>query len=149
MGACLIAGLLAGAAGCGSSLKPGATTPKLVGGGSASELPVHPVVWSACAMASTLQCGTVTVPVDYRHPRAAAISIAVTRARATGPADPHRTLVFNPGGPGESGNQILPVLLGLVPVAVRRSFDIVSFDPRGPAPVSRSTAAPLRRRRPA
>ncbi len=42
------------------------------------------------------------------------------------------TLVFNPGGPGESGNQILPV--ELQPAARRPSasaFDVVSFDPRG------------------
>ncbi len=78
-----------------------------------------------------LQCGTVSVPVDYRDPAAGSIPLAVTRAPATGTAGPHPSLVFNPGGPGESGNQILPVVLGLVPPAVRRSFDLVSFDPRG------------------
>ncbi len=39
--------------------------------------------------------------------------------------------MFNPGGPGESGNQILPVVLARFPPSVRQSFDIVSFDPRG------------------
>lgn len=39
--------------------------------------------------------------------------------------------MVNPGGPGKSGNQVLPVALGLLPAAVRRSFDVVSFDPRG------------------
>ncbi|MGH9081188.1 MAG: alpha/beta hydrolase [Acidimicrobiales bacterium] len=73
----------------------------------------------------------MVVPVDYRHPTAASLSLAVTRAPATGTGPSQGTLVFNPGGPGESGNQILPVVIGLVPPAVRRSFDIVSFDPRG------------------
>jgi len=41
------------------------------------------------------------------------------------------TLLVNPGGPGESGNQILPVLLPLLPPAVRSVSDVVSFDPRG------------------
>jgi pimeloyl-ACP methyl ester carboxylesterase len=73
----------------------------------------------------------VSVPVDYRHPAAATLSLAVTRASATGVASRQGTLVFNPGGPGESGNQILPAVLDRLPPAVRQSFDIVSFDPRG------------------
>ena len=40
------------------------------------------------------------------------------------------TIVFNPGGPGESGNQILPIALQSFPLAVRQHFNIVSFDPR-------------------
>jgi pimeloyl-ACP methyl ester carboxylesterase len=48
-------------------------------------------------------------------------------------------LFVNPGGPGESGNQILPVIAGLLPAAIRRHFDIVSFDPRGTG-----ASAPLR-----
>jgi pimeloyl-ACP methyl ester carboxylesterase len=71
------------------------------------------------------------VPVDYRHPHRASIAIAVTRAPALDPSGPHGTLVFNPGGPGESGNQILPVALSLLPPAIRQDFDIVTFDPRG------------------
>ncbi len=128
VGACLVAALVAGAAGCagpspaavtGNTLQPVVPVP-----------PPHPLVWSACAPGSTLQCGTVAVPVDYRHPGGPSISLAVTREPATG-TGPHRTLVFNPGGPGESGNQILPVVLGLLPPEVRRSFDVVTFDPRG------------------
>ena len=75
--------------------------------------------------------------------------MAVTAAPATGRTRPAPELVFNPGGPGESGNQILPVLVARFPPSVRQSFDIVSFDPVAPAPVSRSTAAPPRRRQPA
>ncbi len=57
--------------------------------------------------------------------------MSVTEAPALDTADPDGTLVFNPGGPGESGNQILPVVLSLFPASVRRDYDIVSFDPRG------------------
>ena len=39
--------------------------------------------------------------------------------------------MINPGGPGESGLQILPVVLPLLPAAVRAASDVVSFDPRG------------------
>jgi pimeloyl-ACP methyl ester carboxylesterase len=92
--------------------------------------PPAPVVWSTCASDATIQCGTVPVPIDYRHPADGMLVVAITRAAALG-TDPIGTLLFNPGGPGESGNQILPVLLGLFPAAIRQSFNIVSFDPRG------------------
>ncbi len=90
-----------------------------------------PVVWSPCSAGSTLQCGTVSVPVDYRNPNGPSILLALKRAPSLNPADPDGTLVFNPGGPGESGDQILPVALLGFPAAVRQDFDIVTFDPRG------------------
>jgi pimeloyl-ACP methyl ester carboxylesterase len=88
-------------------------------------------VWSACPANPTLQCGTVSVPVDYQHPHAASIALSVTRAPALDATGSNGTLVFNPGGPGESGNQILPVALQNLPPAIRQHFNIVSFDPRG------------------
>jgi pimeloyl-ACP methyl ester carboxylesterase len=97
-----------------------------------SSLPPPPaVVWTSCPHSTTLQCGSVPVPVDYRHPQGATITLAIERAPALGPGATRGTLLFNPGGPGESGNQILPVALALFPAAIRRSFNIVSFDPRG------------------
>jgi pimeloyl-ACP methyl ester carboxylesterase len=73
----------------------------------------------------------VTVPLDYSHPTAATLSIAVNRSPATGGTATAGTLLVNPGGPGQSGNQILPVLLPLLPPDVRAVSDVVSFDPRG------------------
>jgi len=87
-------------------------------------------VWSPCPSSASLQCGTVEVPVDYRQPNGRTLAIAVSRAPALD--QPARgTLFFNPGGPGESGNEILPVALALAPTAIRAHFDIVTFDPRG------------------
>jgi pimeloyl-ACP methyl ester carboxylesterase len=93
--------------------------------------PPQPVVWSLCPQQTTIQCGSVSVPVDYRHPADGSITVALNRAPALDGSDPRGTLVFNPGGPGESGNQILPVALTLLPSSIRQTFDIVSFDPRG------------------
>ena len=90
-----------------------------------------PVRFTPCPTQPTLQCGTVPVPQDYRHPAAATLSIAVTRAPAPDGSATGGTLLVNPGGPGESGNQILPVLLPLLPPSVRSVSDVVSFDPRG------------------
>jgi pimeloyl-ACP methyl ester carboxylesterase len=73
----------------------------------------------------------VPVPLDYADPSAGTLQIAVTRIAATGGRATNGTLVMNPGGPGESGNQILPVEYPLLPPEVRSSMDVVSFDPRG------------------
>jgi pimeloyl-ACP methyl ester carboxylesterase len=69
--------------------------------------------------------------LDYAHPSEGTLSIAVSRAPATGGDPGAGVLLVNPGGPGESGNQILPEELPSFPAAVRAATDIVSFDPRG------------------
>lgn len=89
------------------------------------------VVWSRCVADTALQCGAVVVPVDYSHPDAGSITIAVARAPALDSSASNGTLIFNPGGPGESANQILPIVLHMVPLSIRQHFNIVSFDPRG------------------
>lgn len=128
------------AASCSSSststlhASPSAST-ATVPGTSPAEVPnvtpPAPMSWAVCPTQPTLQCGTVSVPLDYSHPTAATIAIAVTRAPANGGTATAGTLLVNPGGPGESGNQILPVLLPLLPPDVRAASDVVSFDPRG------------------
>jgi pimeloyl-ACP methyl ester carboxylesterase len=102
----------------------------------AAPLPVRlpapsPVTWTPCSSDHAIQCGTVSVPIDYRHPADGSLDLAVTRAPSLDGFDRDGTLLFNPGGPGESGNQILPVLLDFFPAAVRQEYNIVSFDPRG------------------
>jgi len=93
--------------------------------------PVEPIAWKPCPADVTIQCGTVLVPVDYLHPLRMSISLAVTQVRSLDASDPGGALVFNPGGPGESGNQILPVLVDRFPAAIHQRFDLVTFDPRG------------------
>jgi pimeloyl-ACP methyl ester carboxylesterase len=119
-----------GGAATGSGGSPGTTT-LTTAPPPASLRPAGPIAWSTCPSGPTLRCGTVSVPVDYLHPAVASIPVAVTRAPALDASAQAGTLVFNPGGPGESGNQILPVALGLLPTAIRQRFNIVSFDPRG------------------
>lgn len=90
--------------------------------------PVAPVVWTPCG---ALQCGSVTVPLDYSHPDGATIQIAVARHPAEVPAERIGSLVINPGGPGGSGINDLPNELSALAPEVLDRFDIVSFDPRG------------------
>ena len=127
------------AAACGSSGSSGpAGTPgpsTAHGPATAAALPAlappPPVTWSACPAHAGVECGTVPVPLDYTHPAAGELQIAVSRIPAASGAATDGTLVVNPGGPGESGNQILPIEYPLLPAAVRASMDVVSFDPRG------------------
>jgi pimeloyl-ACP methyl ester carboxylesterase len=103
------------------------------GAGAATSRPAPPapLAWTTCTVDHALQCGTVRVPLRYDDPRGAWLSVAVTRAPALDPSRRIGTLFFNPGGPGESGLELLPVVLGAFPAQVRQRFDIVSFDPRG------------------
>jgi pimeloyl-ACP methyl ester carboxylesterase len=104
--------------------------------GTASAAPVSrqvaprvPVLdWSACD--SGFQCATARVPLDYRHPDAAMISIAVIRHLATDPTRRLGTMFVNLGGPME---QIEPFVSGFtaIPGELRARYDIIGFDPRG------------------
>ncbi|MFD7816700.1 alpha/beta hydrolase [Streptomyces sp. NPDC059785] len=89
------------------------------------------VGWSACAgmeMPEDMQCGKVTVPLDYAHPGRGTLDVALARYRATG----HKrgSVLLNFGGPGGSGIAQLAVggkdFMGLTD-----NYDVVTFDPRG------------------
>jgi pimeloyl-ACP methyl ester carboxylesterase len=90
-------------------------------------LPVDPVV----------QCGKLRVPVDWSNPRGATFDLAVARRPARKPAERVGTLVFGPGGPGDSG--VERIRRGnRFSAEILDRFDTVSFDPRG---VARSGSA--------
>lgn len=120
---------------------------------AAAPPPPPPVAWHPCPTEAGYRCGSVPVPLDHAHPRGPTIRLAVIEKPATGPGAHHGILLFNPGGPGESGVQILPVLAALVPPAVAAHFDLVSFDERGtgasdpvtcgPSPAAAAAVDPL------
>jgi pimeloyl-ACP methyl ester carboxylesterase len=104
-----------------------------------SSLPVAPVQWTTCG---DLQCGSVTVPLDYDHPGRGTIQIAVARHPTEVPSERIGSIVINPGGPGGSGINDLPNELSVLTPGLLDRFDIVSFDPRGverSSPVTCST----------
>jgi pimeloyl-ACP methyl ester carboxylesterase len=94
-----------------------------------------PVAWTPCG--GTAECGRVTVPLDYRHPRGRAITLADLRARAADTQHRLGVLLVNPGGPGASGLSLPLALLGVAHqeqgalAAVLDRFDLIGFDPRG------------------
>jgi pimeloyl-ACP methyl ester carboxylesterase len=92
-------------------------------------LPITPIDWTQCN--GDLQCGTLTVPLDYIHPQGTTIGIAVERHLAREPADRIGSLVINPGGPGVSGIDDFVNELDVLSPQLLDDFDVVTFDPRG------------------
>jgi pimeloyl-ACP methyl ester carboxylesterase len=105
------------------------------------------VTWSACegagGMPEDLQCGKVTVPLDYARPQAGTLDLALARYRATGKS--RGSVLLNFGGPGGPGVGELAFgakdFMGLT-----NGYDVVTFDPRGvgrssPVTCGKSSAA--------
>ncbi|WP_205650633.1 alpha/beta hydrolase [Actinoplanes solisilvae] len=87
------------------------------------------VTWTDCA--DGVQCGKLRLPVDWERPRGETFELAVARRHATGaPSRRAGTLVFGPGGPGDSGYDRILAGNRFSPEILER-FDTVSFDPRG------------------
>ncbi|MGC5564144.1 alpha/beta hydrolase [Streptomyces sp. FR-108] len=89
------------------------------------------IKWSACpgdGLPDGLQCGKVTVPVDYADPADGTLDLAMARFRATGKSRGSVLLNFGgPGGPGvgelaDGGEDFMGLTNG---------YDVVTFDPRG------------------
>ncbi|MGW7290738.1 alpha/beta hydrolase, partial [Streptomyces sp. NPDC054847] len=77
------------------------------------------------------QCTTLQAPLDWRKPSGESMGIALIRARSSADAgDRIGSLLFNFGGPGESGVATLPGLAADYE-KLRSRYDLVSFDPRG------------------
>ena len=119
----------------GAGQTPGPTPP--------SAAAVHG--WGSCGQILTdssqvpagAQCTAVPVPVDYNNPGGAQAKLAVIRVRATGRRI--GSLLVNPGGPGASAvDTVAAMASDLEGSDIRRSFDLVGFDPRG---VGHSTPA--------
>ncbi|MFG2944061.1 alpha/beta hydrolase [Streptomyces adustus] len=89
------------------------------------------ITWSRCQgkdVPRDLECGKVTVPLDYAKPASGTISLALARYRATGRS--RGSLLLNFGGPGGSGVSEL-ALGGKDFMSLTNGYDVVSFDPRG------------------
>ena len=76
------------------------------------------------------ECGTLDVPLDHADPDGETLELALVRRPAEGsPRERIGSLVINPGGPGESGVEMLDH--PMFDDDIRAAFDLVSFDPRG------------------
>jgi pimeloyl-ACP methyl ester carboxylesterase len=85
--------------------------------------------WSTCG---SLQCATITLPMDYGHPNnGKTVKLALSRKTAQPLAGPYAgMMLLNPGGPGGSGTY-LASLQSAVPGTSAQRYDWIGFDPRG------------------
>ncbi|MFF7871125.1 alpha/beta hydrolase [Streptomyces qaidamensis] len=99
----------------------------------ASPAAAEPLRWAPCDDPAEpgAECATLSVPVDWAHPGGPRLELAVARRKATDPGARVGSMVFGPGGPGDSGVRMVVDRVSRFSAEVRRRFDIVSFDPRG------------------
>lgn len=95
----------------------------------------HRIGFGRCApvehLPSTVECGRLTVPLDYARPDGKKIHLTVSRVRATARGERQGALVFNPGGPGASSMEF-PLYGGLPKWSkLARAYDFVGYAPRG------------------
>ncbi|WP_338700230.1 alpha/beta hydrolase [Streptomyces sp. Q6] len=129
------------AAGSGEASRSGSSTPR------AAALPALPssitgqrLDWGRCtstgsapAPGSDWRCAKLKAPLDYAKPDGPTIDIALIRAEARGDRGERiGSLLFNFGGPGGSGVDLLPAFAPQY-AKLRERYDLVSFDPRGVA----------------
>ncbi|MEU4441988.1 alpha/beta hydrolase [Actinosynnema sp. NPDC050801] len=89
--------------------------------------------WKPCPELAEVECGTLSLPIDWANPRGERFDLAVARRKATDPAKRIGVMVINPGGPGGSGVNFALGADGYFSPEVQQRFDIIGFDPRGVA----------------
>lgn len=92
-----------------------------------------PLRWAPCDDVPDTECAGLAVPVDPANPTGPKFTLRLGRVPASDPAHRKGVLLFIPGGPGAGiamtlggENRIVQHINDF-----RRSYDVVSFDPRG------------------
>lgn len=91
------------------------------------------VTWTPCPERPDVECGTVTVPVDWAKPNGEKMGVAIARRKATDPAKRIGSMLIDPGGPGGSGVNFAFDADRYFSPEISQKFDIIGFDPRGVA----------------
>ncbi|WP_406346489.1 alpha/beta hydrolase [Streptomyces sp. NBC_00648] len=98
----------------------------------------------APAAPAQVECGSLSVPLDWERPDGEHIRIAVSRVRASGPPEERRgILLVNPGGPGGPGLAYAVTKRAKLPESVRRAYDVIGFDPRGTGQSAPADCGPM------
>lgn len=137
---CGVVPIVAAVAGAGSLSAYAATS--VSAGSSTASFAVAAPRWSRCVDAgpgaNPAQCADLRVPLSWAHPHGPTISLHLSRLPALDRDHRLGALLFNPGGPGGEGAEVIAEKgRPLLPTALQRRFDVIGFDPRG---VGKSTA---------
>ena len=96
------------------------------------------LAWGRCRDATagqtTLECATLSVPLDHSRPRDEQLPLTVWRLRATGPGPRLGSLVLLDGAPGAAAALPLEAMARALPPALPARFDLVSWQRRGSGP---------------
>ncbi|MFF7094287.1 alpha/beta hydrolase [Streptomyces rubradiris] len=89
--------------------------------------------WHRCApeTPASFQCATIKVPLDYSRPGGTKLDLAISRWKTSTKKQHRGALLINPGGPGGPGLDMPLYIGGELPAAVKNTYDLVGFDPRG------------------
>jgi pimeloyl-ACP methyl ester carboxylesterase len=123
------AGMLAG---CTSASSSTPAAPATLGSG-ARQASATRLDWQQCTVSgAAMQCASLAVPLDYRHPSGRKITLALSMIPATAPAGQQQgDLLVNPGGPGGPGRYLAAVVSFALDRTVAAKYNIIGFDPRG------------------
>ncbi|GGP47673.1 alpha/beta hydrolase [Saccharothrix coeruleofusca] len=91
------------------------------------------ISWAPCPEVAEVECGTLSLPIDWAEPEGEKFDLAVARRKATDPSKRVGVLFINPGGPGGSGVDFAYSANNYFSPEVQQRFDIIGFDPRGVA----------------
>ena len=92
--------------------------------------PVGAIDWKPCDEKPTVDCGFVTLPIDYAQPDGEKFQLAVSRRKANDQSNRIGAMVVNPGGPGISGVNV-SFRDNYFSKEILDRFDVFGFDPRG------------------
>ncbi|MFI7127549.1 alpha/beta fold hydrolase [Nonomuraea sp. NPDC050153] len=93
--------------------------------------PRDTISWTPCPEEPAVECGTLTVPIDWNQPSSGTFEVGVARRKAADPAARIGALVLGAGGPGGSGVELVLGSSYTFSPEILRRFDIVGLDPRG------------------
>ncbi|WP_155373583.1 alpha/beta fold hydrolase [Catellatospora vulcania] len=90
------------------------------------------IAWTSCeGLDQRFECAKVPVPLDWSEPNGQRIELAVIRHLASRPQERIGSMFINPGGPGQSGVELVRGGGDDFDAWGGGRFDVVSWDPRG------------------
>ncbi|GAA1417442.1 alpha/beta hydrolase [Catellatospora coxensis] len=90
------------------------------------------IAWTACeGLDRSFECAKVPVPLDWAEPDGQRIELAVIRHLASRPQQRIGSMFMNPGGPGQSGVELVRGGGADFDAWGGGRFDVVGWDPRG------------------